>query len=84
LDKKIMKNRQDPWVEVDNAMQSLEQDCKNSTQPTALSGHLFKMLKVQCLLARINDRSTRRVVWLTWGLLALTVALLLVAIGQMW
>ena len=77
-----MREKRDPWAEVDEMMSALENDCAKSTQPTALPGHLFKMLKVQCEMAKANDRSARRVVTLTWGLFALTVALLVVAVVQ--
>jgi hypothetical protein len=45
-----------PWLEIDDMMSSLEKDCAKTTQPTALSKHLFKMLEVQCELAKSNDR----------------------------
>jgi len=74
--------KQDPWHEVDQLMSELEKDTSGPKQPTALAGLMFRMQKVSVDLAKLNDKSSRRVVHLTWALLALTVVLLFVTIGQ--
>ena len=74
--------KDDPWTEVDQLMSDLEADTNGPKQPTALAGLMFRMQKVSVALAKINDKSTRRVVHLTWALLGLTAVLLAVAIAQ--
>ena len=77
----MMKNK-NPWHEVDEWMSDLESDTSGPKQPTALAGLMFRMQKVSVALAKINEKSTRRVVHLTWALLALTAVLLGVAVVQ--
>ena len=80
--KNKMKTPDDSWHEIEKELISLDVATRDPMQPTALAGILQRMLRVQCDVAKTNDKTTQRVVRLTWGLLVLTVILGLVALVQ--
>ncbi len=77
-----MRTNDDLWRDVDQSMSALETETDHHRQPPEHANLMFKMLRVMVTLAKIGDQSTRRVVHLTWALLALTFVLLVVAIVQ--
>jgi hypothetical protein len=81
-EQKQMNDSDDLWCQVDELMAALDKDTNQPRQPTQLPGILYRMLKVQYELTKLNYLSSRRIGRLTWVLLLVTIALLGVALVQ--